>query len=176
MQRIIASLVATLVVLCANTSVSAKGITTRVRITGATLAEPVDLTEPGVLASADVWAGTGTFVNDVEATDGFIVDWASGPMTESPVTGESFKLSFYVTDPSGAARGPQEHLAYVVRFRMAASGRGYVYLPGPADEFYRLNAASILRGSEGKWFHSTREWDQAFRKRVKAATRTSALR
>ena len=169
MQRIVASLIFLLIVLGANTLVSAKGITTRVRIAGATLAEPVDLTEPGVLASANVWSGPGTFVNDVEATDGFIIDWASGVVTEPPATGQSFDVSFYVTDLNGAASRQPEHLAYVVRFRMAANG-GYIYLPGPADEFYRLNAATILRGSEGRWFHSTREWDQAIRKRVQIAS------
>ena len=170
MPRTIAFVLALLVTLGAST-LTAKGVTTRVRITGGTLAAPVDLTEPGVVAIADVWSGPGTFVNGVEATDGFIVDWASGAVIELPATGQSFDVSFYVADPNGAASRQQERLAYVVRFRMAANGRGYVYLPGPADEFYRLNAATILRGGEGKWFHSTREWEQAVRTHVEAAAR-----
>jgi len=170
MQRIIASVVVLLIMLGASALVTAKGITTRVRITGATLAQPVELTQPDVLQGFNVWSGPGTFLNDVEATEGFIVDWAAG-VTEPPLTGESFDVSFYIMDANRTASREQERLAYVVRFRMAANGRGYVYLPGPGDEFYGLNVASILRGGEGKWFHSTREWDQTVRQRIDVATR-----
>jgi hypothetical protein len=54
-----------------------------------------------------------------------------------------------------------EALAYVVFYENdAAAGEGYVYLPGPSDEPYRLNVRSIHRGNrlEGHWFRATPEW------------------
>jgi hypothetical protein len=169
MKQTIAAVFAVVILLVANSLVFAKGVTTRVRISGATLAAPVELTGPAILQSFTVWDGPGTFVNDVEATQGFIVDWASGVVTEPETRGESFEVSFYTVDVNGAASRPDEHLAYVVRFRMTADGRGYVYLPGPADPFYGMNVASILRGGEGKWFHSTHEWEQVVRQRIEVA-------
>jgi hypothetical protein len=53
-RRTIASVFALLILLGAGSLVFAKGTTTRVRITGATLAEPGDLTEPRVLESVNL--------------------------------------------------------------------------------------------------------------------------
>jgi hypothetical protein len=44
-----------------------------------------------------------------------------------------------------------------------ATGQGYVYLPGKADEPYRLNTKAIYRGREGNWFRATAAWQRAFR-------------
>jgi hypothetical protein len=44
-----------------------------------------------------------------------------------------------------------------------ATGQGYVYLPGKADEPYRLNTKAIYRGREGNWFRATAAWQTAFR-------------
>jgi len=41
------------------------------------------LTEPGIRAF-NVWEGPGTFVNGVEQTGGFIIDWSKGIVAERP--------------------------------------------------------------------------------------------
>ena len=45
----------------------------------------------------------------------------------------------------------------------AQSRRGYIYLPGPADEGYQLNVRHIFRAVEGHWFCATPQWDALMR-------------
>jgi hypothetical protein len=65
------------------TSLSAKGMTTKITITDASLASSIDITDPSVLEQFNVWAGRGTFVTirgqeRKEGTQGFIIDWLAG--------------------------------------------------------------------------------------------------
>ncbi len=41
--------------------------------------------------------------------------------------------------------------------------RGYVYLPGRKDEWYRLNVGTIFHGVEGKWFRAWSVWNNVAR-------------
>src|SRR3954469_12949875 len=61
-----------------------QGTTTKVMITSAELQSPIEISDPDVLKNFNVWSGPGTFSNDVEGNEGFIVDWASGVVTERP--------------------------------------------------------------------------------------------
>ena len=64
------------------------------------------------------------------------------------------------TTPS--ANAPAEELAYVVLYENDPSTeQGYVYLPGHADEHFRLNVRTILRGVEGQWLRANRAWQSA---------------
>ncbi len=62
------------IVLGIPTSSLAKGITTKITITGTDLPKPIEITEPDALDKFDVWSGPGTFMNEVEGTDGFIIE------------------------------------------------------------------------------------------------------
>ena len=62
------------IVLGIPTSSLAKGITTKITITGTDLPAPVEITDRAVLDRFNVWSGPGTFVNEVEGTDGFIIE------------------------------------------------------------------------------------------------------
>jgi hypothetical protein len=59
----------------------------------------------------------------------------------------------------------KDELVHVVFYEYdALIGRGYVYLPGKADEWYRLNTAKMAHdGLEGNWFRATRAWDEFLR-------------
>jgi len=96
MKRVIAAAFSLLIVFSATILVFAKGTTTKVMITSTELQSPIEISDPEVLKHFNVWSGPGTFSNDVEGNEGFIVDWASGVVTERPKGLRTFELSFYV--------------------------------------------------------------------------------
>lgn len=160
-MRISRTIAGALVVLATTVSVGAKGPTTRITIVGGDLAAPIEITDPDVVRAFHVWAGAGTYVNRVEATEGFIVDWTSGGV-DVPADLPRYEVSFYA-QPRGSAAAPNaapERRVYVVQYCTDASGAGYVHLPGRRDKWYSLNVATIHRGSEGRWFRATAAWQQ----------------
>jgi hypothetical protein len=89
MRRFVASdRLSIIVALALSASLSAKGATTKITISGPTLSESIDITDGVVLAKFQVWAGPGVFHGRgpivqgggtiVEGTEGFIIDWPSG--------------------------------------------------------------------------------------------------
>ena len=164
MKRTIAGAFSLLIIVSATILVFAKGTTTRVMIASAELQTPIEINDPEVLKNFNVWSGPGTFSNDVEGNEGFIVDWASGVVTERPNGLHKFELSFYVRYANRPFGQQTDQLAYIVSYAVdPATGQGYVYLPGKADEPYRLNTKAIYRGREGNWFRATAAWQRAFR-------------
>jgi hypothetical protein len=140
-------------------SLSAKGVTTRITITGGSLAAAIDITDPVVLESFQIWAGPGTYAGGTEGREGLIVNWIAGAI-ERPPTAARYEVSFYVT-PKRSSPRPEEQPAYVVYYDRDRDGLGYVYLPGRTDRWYEVNTRTILRGAgrEGSWFHSTARWN-----------------
>ena len=160
MKRIFAVAVTLLTVFITPASLSAKGDIVKIKITGGALATPIEITDPSI-RSFEVWAGPGVHVNDREQTEGFIIDWSSGPLQERPKGLRPYEVSFYEK-----GRLPEERLVYVVEYAYdPSSEQGYVYLPGKGDEGYRLNASSIFRGHglEGHWFRATGAWENFVR-------------
>jgi hypothetical protein len=149
------------VVLGIPTSSLAKGITTKIIITGTDLPEPIDLTDRAVLGRFSVWSGPGTFMNGIEGTDGFIIDWPSGAVTERPTGLRHYQVSFFVKHVNRPLDAQEDQLAYVVLYDYSpTTGEAFIYLPGKNDEWYRLNASAIFRGREGNWFRPTSAWQQ----------------
>lgn len=150
--------------LWATALVFAKGATTKIAITGGGLQSPVEISDPDVLKNFNVWSGPGTFGNGVEGTEGFIVDWASGTVTDRPNELRTFELSFYVRYANRPFSEQTDQLAYIVSYAVdPVTGQGYVYLPGKSDEPYRVNTKAIYRGREGNWFRASAAWQAAFR-------------
>lgn len=163
MKRLIAAAFCLLVMFSATALVLAKGATTKITITGAGLQRPVEISDLDILKHFNVWSGPGTFASHVEGTEGFIVDWASGPVTDRPNELRTFELSFYVRYANRPFSEQPDQLAYIVSYAVdPVTGQGYVYLPGPSDEPYRLNTKAIVRGREGKWFRANAAWQAAF--------------
>lgn len=153
-----------LVVLGMPALVSAKGPTTNITIIGPDLQQPVAISDPAVLKSFLVWAGAGVTVGGVEKTEGFIIDWAQGAVTDRPSALRTFELSFYVRFANRPLDEQTDQLAYVVSYAVdPATGQGYVYLPGKSEEHYSLNTRTIYRGREGNWFKASAAWQAAFR-------------
>ena len=164
MKRVISAAFCLLVIFSATALVIAKGATTKITIAGAGLQNPVEISDPEVLKSFNVWSGPGTFANNVEGTEGFIIDWASGAVSDRPNGLRTFELSFYVRYANRPFSEQTDQLAYIVSYAVdPATGQGYVYLPGKSDEPYRLNTKAIYRGREGHWFRANAAWQAAFR-------------
>ncbi|MGH9371635.1 MAG: hypothetical protein ACRD15_08910 [Vicinamibacterales bacterium] len=168
MKRVISASFCLLIVFSVTIVVFAKGTTTKITITGAELQEPIEISDPEVLKNFNVWSGPGTFANGVEGTEGCIVDWPSGAVTDRPNELRTFQLSFYVRYANRPFSEQTDQLAYIVSYAVdPATGQGYVYLPGRSDEPYRLNTKAIYRGREGNWFRANAAWQTAFRNVVR---------
>jgi hypothetical protein len=160
--------VAAAIILAIGASLSAKGVTTRITITGGDLATSLDIADEAAVQPFQVWAGPGTqsCIRRVcrEGTEGFIVDWPAGAATERPSGLPRYTVSFYtaVTEGMIDSRGTQAtHPPYVVLYEYdAATRHGYVYLPSGArgDEWGATNTAAIFRGVEGRWLHASSAW------------------
>jgi|SRR6266705_1249046 len=134
--------------------VFAKAPTSKITIKGADLKTPIEITDFRNFKDVDlnVWAGPGVEVNGKEQTEGFIIDWSQG-VTERPKGLQRYEVSFY-------AKLPNEELVYVVWYEYdPVTKRGYIYLPGSGDEWYRFNIGTIVHGVEGHWFRARSEWD-----------------
>ena len=148
-------------------SVSAKGVTSRIAVRDTSLRTSIDITAPSILEGFNVWAGPGTFVNGVEGTEGFIIDWSTGPIAARPSGLRRYEVLFYV----GASNSSGDQPTYVVLYENdPSSGLGFVYLPGKSDERYSLNTRTISRGHgfEGRWFRATTAWQNAMAKLMPA--------
>lgn len=154
MKRTLA-VVFVLLLLMIPARVFAKADISKITIQGGDLKTPIVIIDPKTLPHFNVWTGPGTGgsinVSPKEA-DRFVIDWSHG-VTERPQGLPRYQVSFY-------AKWPAERVIYVVFYQYdPAAERGYIYLPGKADEWYRLNVSTIFRGVEGHWFRSTIEWD-----------------
>lgn len=150
-----------LLVLAVPAIASAKGITTKVVIKSPDLTTPIEIIDPNILKDLHVWSGPGVLGNDVEHSEGFIIDWAAGVVAERPKGLRQSEVSFYVKYVNRPLEGQEDQLAYVVFYEPDPSGKeGYIYLPGKTDEWYRLNTRAIFRGVEGNWFRATSAWQR----------------
>jgi hypothetical protein len=150
-------------------SLDAKGPTVRIEIRDLVSGTVSQMTDRAVLNQFQVWSGPGTYSGPTgqvtEGTEGFIIDWRIGPITERPAQLRRYELRFYAGPREGKTPpDPPEKLAYVVLYENDPStGQGYVYLPGSGDEHFRLNVASIHRqGLNGKWLRASSAWQKAF--------------
>jgi hypothetical protein len=148
----------------------AKGQTVKIVIQGADLKTPIQITDRKVLANIQVLSGKGTYSNEPRLEEpSFIIDWSQGPTAEPPNALPHYEVSFY-------ANLPNERLIYVVSYAFdTVTGQGYVYLPGRNDKNYRLNVHTIIRGVEGKWFHSWTKWDTVAEQLIESRRRLQSL-
>jgi hypothetical protein len=138
--------------------VFAKADTSKITIKGADLEAPIEITDLKTLAKFSVWTGPGTSCTgsgcpgtSAKQTESFIVDWSQA--VAEPASGlQRYEVSFY-------AKTPNERLIYVVFYEYdPATEHGYIYLPGRAEKWYRLNVSTIFHGVEGKWFRAWTVW------------------
>lgn len=152
LRRLFLSFVGLLLTIAIPVSLSAKGKTVRITITGADLKSPIEITDLAILAGFNVWAGPGTSTNEGR---GLIVDWSEGAISSPPRGLQPYEVSFYADFGNH-----EERKVYVVSYEYdPSSQRGYVYLPGQGEKWWPLNVSSIFRGVEGKWFNASSSWE-----------------
>jgi hypothetical protein len=133
----------------------AKSETFKLEISGPGLTRPLDITEPEILNRFSIWGSPG-------------IDWSRGNVA-GPLQVEGYTVTFHQR-----GREPMHdwHRRYVISYRIdAATGEGYIYLPGPDDgDVYERNTFSILREVEGNWFHASEEWEEFVRPLIERAS------
>jgi len=136
-------------------TLSAKGETVRLSVAGPGLTRPLEVTDPAALAN--VWAGT------------FIGHPADEPDKALP----RYVVTFVVRPPHQQQATPM----YVVVVALdRKSGRGFVYLPGRGDDWYRMNAGTIQRdGQDGQWHEAARDWSDALSRAIAPGVRVRVL-
>jgi hypothetical protein len=124
--------------------VQASGPTKRVTISGPGLGTPIEIVNPALLELSNVWEGR------------FIGATLAAPQVKGPVYVVTFE------GQAGAQRGALRRI-YIVRVaRDARVGALLIYLPGPTEEGYALNASSVARpGQDGRWHRASAAWAAA---------------
>jgi hypothetical protein len=138
------ALLATLVLTMAATAVSAKGLTTRITLRDATIQTSIDITDPSVLKAFNVWAGPGTFANDVEGMKGFIIDWPAGIARDRPRGLGRYEVMFYVR--------------YLDRSTENSCMSSCMSMNLHQDEdlcIYRVDRTTTMAGTSGRFFMAT---------------------
>lgn len=120
----------------------AKTSTAKITITGGGLTSPVEITDPRILESSNVWHG------------GFL-DGSRGPVQEPPRGVQPYEVSFYVKLRNNNLR--KIYVMYYYPNPLAQPG--YIYLPGRGETWYDLNVSTIWRGGEGKWNYASAKWE-----------------
>jgi len=99
-----------------------------------------------------IWNGPGTSSNRTSALS--LADWSRG-IVAPPAGLPSARITFFCGDE----RRPLAP-CHVVKYAYDPQARrGYIYLPGPAEEGYELNVRHVFRAVEGHWFGATPQWD-----------------
>jgi hypothetical protein len=129
---------------------AAKARSIKITVSGGNVASVVEITDPKILDSFNVWAGPGTSSNEAE---GFIVQWSRGAIAEPPNRLPQYQISFYTERLA-------ERPFYVVSYCYDPSvQRGYVHFPSFLEKWYSQDVNTIFRGVEGNWFFSRTAWD-----------------
>lgn len=128
----------------------AKGATVKLTITGTTLTQPLELTDPVLLASSNVFEGS------------FLGTQRIQPDPSLP----RYRVSFHVQPPRWMKRDVE--VKYVVLYaKNAQTGEGFIYLPARDEDGYRLNIGTILRdGRDGTWQAASPTWANALNKHL----------
>lgn len=133
-----------------------KGATLRIVIAGNGIERKIDKGVRGF----NIWEGPGTFMNGVEAKEGFIIEWQRGILGETERAAVE-KLSIYEVafeigcPPRSACIDNGERAYYRVRYAFdREQGRGYVFLPTTNKIMWHGH------GYEGNWMRATADWDR----------------
>jgi len=163
-------------IVLAPTPLPAKGHTVKIAIKGIGLAAPIEITDDGV-GQFHVWSGPGVFVNRVEETEGFIIDWSRGVAPKAPAGLPLYEVSFYsgCKEESGC-RTTEPMLVYVVQYAFdPASEQGFAYLPKNGDDLFKFNKMWHGHGFEGNWLFASSAWKSFVRPIIVKAQQQTLL-
>jgi hypothetical protein len=139
--------------LMVSIGLSAKGPTTKIRITGPALASPIEITDRQVLQNFGVWDWPRP------GKDGFVVSYVNTSSPSPPQQWPRYEVSFF-TDKA--------HPVYVVVYQFSQSvEKGFIYIP-PTE----LNRTTIGRGGmEDWWLPASNAWERVARPLINSVAR-----
>jgi len=166
MKPISAAVLSLLILSFGPATLSAKGTTVRIIVRGADPPTPLDIADPKI-AEFGIWQGPGTFINGVEGTEGFIIDWPKGIVADLPARLLHYEVVFFTgcqPNQSGC-RTNELSIDYIVFYDYdPATEHGFVYLPGKDDARFRYNQAMWHgHGLEGHWLRASNAWESFVR-------------
>jgi hypothetical protein len=138
----------------------AKSTTVRIQVVATDLQTPLQISDPKILKAFSIWSSPG-------------IDWSRGSVP-APRAAQRYSVTFH---QSGREPMHEWHRRYFITYAIdSETNEGYVYLPGSADgEIFLRNAFSILRGTEGNWFHASRAWESSVRPLIERASIASPI-
>lgn len=139
-SRIAPAIVA--VVVLGAVSVTAKGPTVKLTVSGGALPHPIEVTTPAALVH--VWS------------DDLLGERTTAPDSDTP----RYQVEFHVL-PN---RTREVRVMYVVTYVVDQHGNGFVRLPGRGEQYSGLNASTILRDTG--WYRAKQPWSDALRSRL----------
>jgi hypothetical protein len=157
-----AFLVATLVLVA--TPSWGKSETIKLEITGPGLDRPLYITDRDILERFTIWVAVSSArkmaARNPDQPLKTYADYVRGEVTQ-PEGLRMYTVTFHQGNGMGEPLSGW-HGTYVVTYgRDPSSGQGYIYVPGGKDgEVFQRNVFSISTGAEGKWFHSSKAWEQ----------------
>src|SRR5262247_2359800 len=111
------AITAGLIVVLLAAPLSAKFATTKITLRDTASGRSIEVTDPAVLKSFNVWSGPGTYSNGIEAKRGFIIDWLAGVVSHRPTGLHRYQVTFFVNFD----RPPREEAVYVVFYEFDPS-------------------------------------------------------
>jgi hypothetical protein len=138
----------------------AKGELVRIEVTGPTLSVPLVVGDSKILRRFFIWSGpnSGVPIGSPQSVDSrSFIDWHEGIVKHVPKEMTLYDVSFFHVFRNQPSEG---RLTYAVKYAYdPVTKRGYIYLPGPDEESYRLNVSTIFHDVEGHWFLASSRWE-----------------
>jgi hypothetical protein len=120
----------------------------KIEIRGGSLTGPVEITDPNIVRRFSVWTGPGTS-DGWRAQPRAFIDWPKGEATGRPSGLQRYEVRFY-----WEVNGESIYRVWY-EFDPRKEG-GFMYLSG-------RHTSTIVHGVEGRWFHSSSEWETVIR-------------
>ena len=143
----------------------AKGATKSIVIEGALLSSSIEISDPEIAGTFNIWNGPGVLVNDQSVHRNpanlarSFIDWSKEAVPNRPAGLDRYEVALVV---EGRA-SPDNRYAITYEFDPSTSG-GYIYLPRSST-----NTSMIWHGVEGNWFHSSAAWERLVRPLIEDA-------
>jgi hypothetical protein len=140
----------------------AKGELVRIEVTGPKLSAPLVVADSKVLREFFIWSGPNSgprhAIGSPQSADSpSLIDWQEGIKEQVPKGMTVYDVSFFHVFRN---QPPEGRLTYAVKYAYdPVTKRGYIYLPGPGEENYRLNVSTIFHNVEGQWFLASSRWE-----------------
>lgn len=88
-------------------------------------------------------------------------DWRDGLVEANPSLETAYQVLLFISVKDGRQNLEPIYLFYYLP--NLGSDRGLVYVPGPGEEWYTRNVATIIAGREGEWHPASEALDAALR-------------